>query len=163
MENKLLNELDGLQVAIEIEKRGHEFYQQAYSQSKKDEHKELFLLLRDEETHHMEKFQKVFNKVQQNKSECEITFDAKTAAYLSALAAGHVFPKAEESAKTIANLKTIDAILSVAMQAEKDSILLYDELADKSKSDEARKIFAALKAEEQQHVVKLREMIEAWA
>lgn len=163
MKNMLLNELDGLQVAIEIEKRGHEFYQQAYDQAQKDEHKELFLLLRDEETHHLEKFQKVFNKVQTTKTECEIPFEAETAAYLSTLAADPVFPKVEDASNEISKLKTIDAILAVAMQAEKDSILLYDELADKSKSDEARKVFAALKAEEQQHVVKLREMIEAWA
>ncbi|NLP41491.1 MAG: ferritin family protein [Veillonellaceae bacterium] len=162
MKNKLLNELDGLRVAIEIEKRGHEFYQQAYNQSQEAEHKDLFLLLRDEETHHMEKFQKVLNKVQTTKSECE-SFTAETAAYLSALASDHVFPKEEEAARTIASLKTIDTILAVAMQAEKDSILLYDELAGKSKSEETRKVFAALKAEEQQHVVKLREMIDAWA
>ena len=163
MEKKLFTELEGLRVAIEIEKRGHEFYNQAYSQAQKDEHKELFLLLRDEETDHKAKFQKVFDKVQENKAECDVSFDIETSAYLSALASVHVFPKAEAAAETISKLKTIDAILAVAMQAEKDSILLYDELAGKSKSEEARKVFAALKAEEQQHVVKLREMIEAWA
>ncbi|SDL47863.1 Rubrerythrin [Dendrosporobacter quercicolus] len=51
----------------------------------------------------------------------------------------------------------------MAIQAEKDSILFYDELAAKAKFEDARKIFAVLKSEEQTHVVKLREMLEGWA
>ncbi|MPM60214.1 hypothetical protein SDC9_107065 [bioreactor metagenome] len=161
MGEKLINELDGLRVAIEIEKRGHAFYQQAYNQATKDVHKELFLLLRDEESHHMAKFQKVFDKVKENKA--EVAFDEGTSKYLTVLASDHVFPKAEEAGSVIADLKTMEAVLAVAMQAEKDSVLFYDELANKSDSDDAIKIFTALKSEEQQHVIKLREMIDAWA
>ncbi len=163
MQKKEFSELDGLRIAIEIEKRGHAFYQQAYNQAQKDAHKELFLLLRDDETHHREKFEKIYNKFTENKSESELSFDGETAKYLSTFADNLVFPKEEDAAKAISEFKTFDAILSVAMQAEKDSVLFYDELANKSKSEDAKRIFAALKAEEQQHVVKLREMIDAWA
>lgn len=161
MTNKLYNDLEGLKVAIQIEKRGHSFYQQAYIQAQKEEHKEIFLLLRDEETHHLEKFTQIYNKVQAGERNTD--FDEKTSKYLSVLASNHVFPETEEAAKKISELRTIDAILATAMQAEKDSILFYDELAAKAVNSDARKVFAALKTEEQQHVIKLREMIDAWA
>jgi len=161
MMSKLFNDLEGLKIAIEIEKRGHAFYQQAYSQAQKEEHKELFLLLRDEETHHLAKFTSICEKVQKDESNAD--FDEETSKYLSVLAANHVFPREEEAAKRIHELSTMDAILATAMQAEKDSILFYDELATKASCSDARKVFAALKAEEQQHVIKLREMMDAWA
>jgi rubrerythrin len=163
MQKKIFNELDGLRIAIEIEKRGHEFYQQAYGHAQKDAHKELFLLLRDDENHHREKFEKLFDKVNGTKSENDLPFDEETSRYLFTFSDHLIFPQKEDAAPTIAGFKTFDAILSVALQAEKDSVLLYDELAVKSRSEEAKKIFAALKSEEQRHVVKLREMIDGWA
>lgn len=163
MQKREFSELDGLKISIEIEKRGHAFYQQAYNHAQKDAHKELFLLLRDDETHHREKFEKIYNKLTENKANHDRTFDEKTADYLSAFANHLIFPQEEEAGRTIASFKTFDAILSLAMQAEKDSVLFYDELANKANSEETKKIFTALKAEEQQHVVKLREMIDAWA
>ena len=48
--------------------------------------------------------------------------------------------------------------MAEAIQAEKDSILFYDELARHAKFEEARAIFLKLKAEEQKHIIKLREM-----
>jgi rubrerythrin len=42
-------------------------------------------------------------------------------------------------------------------------VLFYDELTNNAKFPDAKKIFAQLKAEEQSHVVKIREMIDAWA
>ena len=68
-----------------------------------------------------------------------------------------------ESAHKIAELDTIGAVLTAAIQAEKDSILFYDELARQAKFDVARNIFEILKKEEQGHVVKLKTMIEEWA
>ncbi|MBP2651754.1 MAG: hypothetical protein H6Q74_2579 [Firmicutes bacterium] len=39
---KLYNDLEGLRIAVEIERRGHEFYRQAYEQSAKMERKIYF-------------------------------------------------------------------------------------------------------------------------
>ena len=79
------------------------------------------------------------------------------------MAESHVFPKQDKVQSVIAELNSVKAILQTAMQAEKDSILLYDEMATHAKFEDARKIFIVLKAEEQSHVVKLRQMIETWA
>lgn len=164
MEN-LFSDLEGLRISIEIETRGREFYRQAYQQATQPAHKALFLLLMNEEIQHQEKFTQIFNVVKARKeahSE-DYLFDPDTSRYLTVIAEHHVFPRPADAAARIAELKTIQAILSIAMQAEKDSILFYDELAAHAKFPEARNIFATLKAEEQTHVVKIREMMNAWA
>jgi len=162
---KLFSDLEGLRIAVDIETRGQEFYRQAHSYAKKIEHKNLFLLLMNEEVQHKEKFTELYQKIKAQKEAVadEYLFDPETSRYLTVLSEGHVFPEENKAAKKIAELDTIGAILNVAMQAEKDSILFYDELARNAKFEEARQIFTLLKQEEQTHVVKLREMIICWA
>lgn len=164
MEN-LFSDLEGLRIAVEIETRGREFYHQAYQQASQPAHKELFLLLMNEEIHHQEKFTEIYNVVKARKEAHadDYLFDPDTSRYLTVIAEHHVFPRPADAAQKIAELKTVEAILATAMHAEKDSILFYDELAAHAKFAEARQIFAALKAEEQTHVVKIREMMNAWA
>ncbi|KAF1855290.1 hypothetical protein Lal_00001069 [Lupinus albus] len=158
------SDLEGLRVAIEIEARGKAFYHQAYEQAVHQEHKDLFLFLMNEEAQHLELFTQIFTAVSERKEahSTEYLFDPETYRYLTVLAESHIFPQESMAGEKIAELNSVRSILHTAMQAEKDSILLYDELSRNAKFDDARKIFARLKIEEQSHVVKLREMMEAW-
>jgi rubrerythrin len=158
----MFNDLEGLRIAVDIETRGQEFYRQAASYAKKAEHKELFEVLMNEESQHRKSFMQIYNKVKDNKNAFndDYLFDADTSRYLTILAEEHVFPDASNSAHKIAELDTTVAILTAAIQAEKDSILFYDELARQAKFDEARDIFTLLKKEEQAHVVKLRIILD---
>lgn len=164
MEN-LYNDLEGLRIAVEIEARGREFYRQAYEQAAVQAQKELFLWLMNEEIHHFTAFSDIFNKIKETKEahSDEYLFDPEVSRYLTVLAESHVFPATDKAKQVISELKSIEAILTLAMRAEKDSVLFYDELANNAKFAEAKKIFSLLKAEEQTHVVKVREMIDAWA
>ena len=161
----LFSDLEGLRIAIDIETRGQEFYRQAAVYAKKAEHKDLFETLMNEESQHRETFMKIYNKVKEQKDAFndDYLFDADTSRYLTVLAEGHVFPDATKSAHKIAELDTVGAVLAAAIQAEKDSILFYDELACHAKFEVARNIFELLKKEEQGHVVKLRIVMDAWA
>jgi rubrerythrin len=163
MDVKLFSDLEGLRIAMAIEARGRDFYQQAFDKAKDVTHKDLFCTLRNEEVIHFETFTKIFNKVNENKEAAsdEYLFDPETSRYLTVLADGHIFPTAENAEVKIAEVTTIQEILEMAIQAEKDSILFYDELATKSKFEDAKKIFTALKAEEQTHVVKLRKILDS--
>lgn len=163
MENSF-SDLEGLRVAIEIEARGKAFYHQAYEQAVHQEHKDLFLFLMNEEAQHLDLFTQIFTAVSERKEahSAEYLFDPETYRYLTVLAESHIFPPESQASGKIAELKSVKSILHTAMQAEKDSILLYDELSRNAKFPDARKIFARLKIEEQSHVVKIREMIEAW-
>ena len=53
----------------------------------------------------------------------------------------------------------LSTILRIALQAEKDSILFYDEMVKNARFPEAKQIFAQFKAEEQTHVEKIQAMI----
>lgn len=161
----LFSDLEGLRIAVDIETRGQEFYRQASSYAKKVEHKNLFVVLMNEESQHRETFMKIYNQVKEQKAAFndDYLFDFDTSRYLTVLSEGHVFPDANKSAHKIAELNTIGAVLEVAIQAEKDSILFYDELARHAKFEVARNIFELLKKEEQGHVVKLRTMLDEWA
>jgi rubrerythrin len=163
MNVKLFSDREGLRIAMSIEATGRDFYQQAYDHAKEESHKQLFELLKHEEISHYETFSAILNQVNENKEagSDEYLFDQETSRYLTVLAEGHIFPTAENAKVKIVEATTIEEILHMAIQAEKDSILFYDELANKSKFEEAKKIFAVLKAEEQTHVVKLRQILDA--
>lgn len=159
----LFSDLEGLRIAIDMEARGRDFYKMAYDQAQKQEHKDLFMFLMNEEIYHHEKFTKLYNELKENKDAAasDYLFDQETSKYLTVLAEPHIFPK--DKVQTLPELNTIADILKAALQDEKDSILFYDALAKCAKFEEARNIFNQLKAEEQTHVVKLREMLNAWA
>ena len=161
----MFSDLEGLRIAMAMEARGRDFYQQAYQQTPNPAHKELFLWLKNEEIHHLARFTTLFNMIESRKEahSAEYLFDPETSRYLTVIAEEHVFPKPYDAGKHVAELTSVQAVLQAAMQAEKDSVLFYDELAARSKFAEARDVFRILKGEEQAHVVKLREMIDAWA
>lgn len=161
----LFSDLEGLRVAVEIEARGREFYRQASEQAKQPEHRELFQWLMGEELTHLERFTAIYNDINTRKeahSE-EYLYDPEISRYLTVIAEHHVFPKQEEAPAKIAELKSVSAILHTALQAEKDSVLFYDELAANAKFPDAKAIFKQLKAEEQAHVVTIREKLNQWA
>lgn len=161
----MFSDLEGLRIAMAMEVRGRDFYEQAYEQSGNSAHRELFLWLKTEESQHLAKFTALFKTIEDRKEAhaAEYLYDQETSRYLAVIAEEHIFPKAYDAAKHVAGLTGIQAILQAAIQAEKDSVLFYDELANAAKFPEARETFSLLKSEEQSHVVKLREMIDAWA
>ncbi len=165
MREKLFSDVEGLRIAMEIEARGMAFYQKAYEHAQKPEHKDLFLFLKHEEVAHYEAFKSMYEqiKAQEGSQDTEYLFDQESSRYLTVLAEGHVFPTSDAAATAVAKMDSLEEVLKLALQAEKDSILFYDELARQSKFEKAKKIFSKLKEEEQTHVVKLREIIKGWA
>lgn len=159
---KLFSDLEGLRIAMEIEVRGQEFYKQAYDQTPKEQDKKYFRLLMEEEVQHYKTFSAAFDSLKEHKEANteDYLFDPDTSRYLTVLAELHVFPKTQDAPKVIAELKDVAAILNLAIQAEKDSVLFYDELAQNAKFDEAKQVFLMLKKEEQEHIVKLSKLIQ---
>jgi len=159
----LFSDLEGLRIAVDMEARGRDFYKKAYEKADNKEHKALFMLLMNEEASHFDQFTKLYNKIKESKlsDSADYLFDQETSKYLTVLAEPHIFPK-DKAEKTLPELKNIVDILKAAIQDEKDAILFYDALAKCAKFEETRTIFNLLKAEEQTHVVKLRQMLDSW-
>lgn len=160
MEN-FYNDLEGLRIAIEIEKRGYEFYRQAFETSIEENLRKILSDLMNEEAEHEASFRQVFEKVNEAKEahSDEYLFDPDVSRYLTVLAEFHIFPAVEQITQKLAELKTPLAILKTALQAEKDSVLFYDELAANAKFPAAKSVFEMLKAEERKHVVRISQMI----
>lgn len=164
MKEQLFSDLEGLRIGIAIEEYGRNFYQQAYELAQKQEQKKLFLMLKGEEVLHLETFTKLYEELKTKKEagSDEYLFDVEASRYLTVLAEGHIFPIGKQAEVTLSKAITVEEILNMAIQAEKDSILFYDELAKQSKFDVAKQVFLRLKEEEQGHVVKLRNYLYEW-
>lgn len=165
MELKYFNDLEGLRIALEMEVEGRNFYQQASEKVTKPEHKALLLILKNEEVAHYETFSQIYNQIKEAKQAVvdEYLFDPESSRYLTILVEDYIFPKKDKAKPQIAEFTSMEAILKSAIEAEKNSILFYDELASQSKYEDAKNVFLRLKAEEQTHVVKLTAMLKELA
>lgn len=160
----LFSDLEGLRIAIDMEARGREFYKKAYEQAETKDHKDLFMLLMNEEIKHHEHFTGIYQKLRESKNydSDDYLFDQEISKYLTALTEPHIFPK-DKAEQAFAEFKSLSAIIKAAIQDEKDSILFYDALAKYAKFEETKNIFNLLNKEEQNHVVKLRELLNCLA
>lgn len=178
------SDLEGLRIAIDIEKNGFEFYQKAYERTSNLEHKLLLGFLMQEESNHAAQFQAIYEKLKQNKtaSDGEYLYDAEVSRYLQVLVEALIFPQNNPFAdnpelangvlesgwqrqtpgENATDKVSLSTILRIALQAEKDSILFYDEMVKNARFPEAKQIFATFKAEEQGHVEKIQAMIRTF-
>mgnify|MGYP000019315924 FL=1 len=157
-----LNDLEGLRIAMDIEGRGYHFYQGAYDRFKEDKVRAIFKMLRDEEAVHLDTFTHYFEEIGATKEayETEYLFDPEVSGYLTVLAEARVFPAKEETATVLAGINDPKDALELALEAEKNSVLFYDELSECSKFEQARQVFEKLKKEEQLHVVKIARQLQ---
>ena len=138
--------------AIEAEKSGMEFYMKASKKFPDKEIKNLFVALAKEEAKHLE----IFLELKANAEEKGIDQCLKSPdidAYLETIVQEGLFPKGETVNKRLEKVKTVAEAAAIAMTAEKNAILLYNELARLSKDKDQKKYFEKIAKEEKSHVV----------
>jgi rubrerythrin len=158
-----LSILDAIRFAIELEERGAQFYREAAKRMEGEEQRNLVLLLMGQTNQHLEHVQKICDYVKEQQGQDVLQLDDQTSGYIAALGQHIGFPSEAQAAQKIADCTSISQILDIALQGEKDSVALYKEIAEKAVDADVKRIFNALKAEEQVHVAKLGEMLAGWA
>lgn len=113
-----------VEIAIQIEKNGKDFYDMLADKAKKVKAKEIFRYLSTEEEKHIAVFQGLLNGVQ--KYEPPESYPGEYFAYMSTLAGEYVFTRENMGAEIAKKTPTDKAAINLGIGFEKDSIIFYE-------------------------------------
>lgn len=149
----VFSDVEGLRIAVEMERRGEDFYRRAAKVSRGREMVALLNALAEEERLHGREFQRLQDLACARKGAME-AYDDETSAYLSAIAAEIVFPGGLMALRQ-EGFESPRPVLAAAIASEKDSILFYTELAACARDAEARATFEEIARQERGHLARL--------
>ena len=149
------NDLEGLHIAIEMEKRGEDFYRRAAKVSRSAETISLLNQLAADEVIHAGEFERLYNQaLERREAAAEENYDEETSAYLCAVAADIVFSGGLMALRRV-GFESPEAVLEYAIGSEKDSILFYTELTACAKTAHCRSTFQEIARQERGHLARL--------
>ena len=138
--------------AVKAERDGIAFYTKASKNFNDAELRNLFLKLAKEEVKHMETFLGIKAKAEKKGAD-QIFRSDRVSDYLDTIIREGLFPKGDSMVKRLEKVNDVGSACAIAMEAEKNAILLYSELAKLAKDKEQRKIFEDIAKEERSHIV----------
>jgi len=144
-------------IAVEMERRGEEFYSKTARVSKNPEAVALLAKLAEEERRHMADFQRLSERLC---GEGGCSYDEETGTYLTAIAADIVFAGGLMELIPDGGLHSPEAVLRYAIRSEKDSILFYTEMTGHALDDSARAVFDEILKAERGHLARLVNLLE---
>lgn len=144
-----------VEIGIQIEKNGKDFYDILSEKSKNNKAKEIFQYLAGEEEKHIKAFQKVLDSVA--KYEPPEAYPGEYFAYMNALAGEYVFTQKNKGKQAAKNTKNDAEALTLGIGFEKDSIIFYEGMKTVVPEYELNLIDKMIK-EEQKHLRKLIEL-----
>jgi len=148
----MLSAFEVINVAVEIEKNGYRFYTGAAKTTRNIPVADTFRFLAEEENKH----QKTFEELLKNAPHAPITesYPGELNLYLKAIADAILFKQEEGIKKVIAKTVSEREALDMGIQAEKDSILYYQEIL-RFVSEKEKTLVEKVITEEKNHLVKL--------
>lgn len=144
-----------VEMGIEIEKNGRDFYNGVKNLSKNPKAKELFEFLAGEEGKHIKRFEGILSEVK--KYDPSEAYPGEYFAYIRSLSEGYIFTKKNKGADIAETIKDAPKAIELGIGLEKDSILFY-EWMKKLVLEGEQKIIDRLIGEEQEHFLKLSEL-----
>jgi len=141
-----------VELGIQIEKNGRDFYNALVKQSKNQKAKETFRYLAGEEEKHIATFQKILDSV--HKYEPPESYPGEYFAYMNALASGYIFTQKHKGDEIAKRTKSDKEAIDLGIGFEKDSILFYEGMK-KVVPPYDHKIVDELVAQEQGHLTQL--------
>jgi len=144
-----------VEIGIQIEKNGRDFYNVLLKQSKDIKARELFKFLAQEEERHIKSFQDILKKAVRYEVQGMSADDYF--AYMNSLASEHVFTKADAGESVAKSIKSDKEAIDKAIGFEKDSIIFYEGVKKVVPADD-KKTVDALIYQEQSHLRQLTDM-----
>ena len=157
------NAIEVFEIAERIERNGVKFYRKAAEGLSDEDIRQTLLSLAEMEAEHEETFANMRKQISHKEREL-ITFEPENemTLYLQAIANGHIFDLKKDPGEQLTGKETVEDILKLAIDAEKDSIVFYVGLKNfvpaKAGQDKVEEIIE----EEMGHIVVLNQKLEAW-
>lgn len=155
-----------MEMAIQIEKNGKEYFAAMAERSDNPRVKHVFNFLVREEQSHLENFVKVRNRLaEKNQEEFQVADEYNTPemeAYIQAMSDGRVFPNLKSHTELAAEIENDEQAIYQAIGFEKDTILFFgDILGILGANDENRPLIIELIRQEKIHIAKLYALLSS--
>ncbi|PIQ89106.1 MAG: hypothetical protein COV72_04745 [Candidatus Omnitrophica bacterium CG11_big_fil_rev_8_21_14_0_20_42_13] len=144
-----------IEIAIQIEKNGRDFYLELETNTKDIKAKEVFKFLAEEEKGHISAFKSILDSVEKN--EPKGLFSEEYFAYMNALASGHVFTQKDKGREIAKKINSFLEAVDMSIGFEKDSIIFYEGVK-KFIYEHDKKVVDEIIKQEQAHFKKLSEV-----
>lgn len=144
-----------VEIGIQIEKNGRDFYNTVEKKSKNQKASEIFKYLAGEEEKHIKVFQEILNKTE--KYEPSGLYADEYFAYMNALASEYVFTQKDKGEQIAKNIKSDKEAVNMGIGFEKDSIIFYEGMK-KAVPEFDVKIIDALIIQELDHLKKILDL-----
>lgn len=141
-----------VELGIQIEKNGRDFYSTLAKQLKADTASGVFEFLAMEEEKHVKVFEGILEKVEKYQPQ---GLDAdEYGAYMRSLAAEHIFTQKGKGIEIAKSIKTNEEAIQKGIGFEEDSIVFYEGMK-KIVPDHDQKVIEELIRQEQRHLKQL--------
>ncbi|MGM0599358.1 MAG: ferritin-like domain-containing protein [Candidatus Rifleibacteriota bacterium] len=148
-----------IELAIQIEKNGRDYFLAMAEKTDNPKVREVFNYLVNEEESHLGIFKEIRAKLAQKEPEMEIADEYKTPEmynYVKAMFDGRVFPDMKSHREVTAEIKTDEQAIYHAISFEKDTVLFFNEILNLlGEDDENRPLIEELIRQEKIHIARL--------
>jgi rubrerythrin len=144
-----------VELGIQIEKNGRDFYNLMARKVKSPSASEIFKFLSGEEEKHISVFQKILDSLEEYVP--QEAYSGEYFAYMNALASEFVFTRQDKAGQVAKTVKSDREALDLSIGAEKDSIIFYEGMK-KVVPKKDLSLIEELIAQEQSHLRQLAEL-----
>ena len=150
------------EIAEHLERNGEKFYRKAAEGVSDQNARQTLLDLADMEAEHQKTFAEMRKELSVREREPTVFDpDNQAAMYLQAMADGHVFDLKKDLCEQLHGNETLENIVKLAIEAEKDSIVFYLGMKDLVPATLGKDKVEAIIKEEMGHIVVLNQKLRS--
>ncbi len=139
-----------IEMAVQIEKRGLNFFEAMAKSAANDKVKKVFEFLAQEERNHIETFENLRSSEDRMQLQGSYNWE-EVGQYFGTLMENMVFPKVEEGDQLSEEINDEFTAIHTAISLEKDNILFFREISDLV-NERDKKLLAELVDQEKNHI-----------